>query len=311
MKLIVFLALAALAQSYPYYSRWHGVGSIYSPDVDLRWTLGDRPWVTRDPVSFLSSYERPVAEERASRIIGELGREDIVDIERAIDRLDREEHIASRTNNPKTARAVSELRQELREKPERLDEIRRVDQLKDTLEAAIEAQLTTDNVESLTGPFSKTADQDNIVFEARIKKLIDRCTIADIQTELTKQHKIIRQLEEQERFLEQEKQQLEAQKTIVTDRGHATPARELRVAEERIREEQRRLVSEKYARFLVIRMLRARLYAEEDKLVRDSISKDVRQDVAEDRRDYARRGFLRMDRDFYDYPRRCAFGFCY
>ncbi|KAF7282210.1 hypothetical protein GWI33_003010 [Rhynchophorus ferrugineus] len=276
MKVIVFLALAAFAQSLPYHTGWYGVGSTYEPGL-YGWKLFQTPWIARGPIRSILTKERPVAETAARNIVSDLGRKYDLDIEELISRLGREQRIAGSTYNPRTANIIAGFREELRNQQGNLDldEIRRIGQLKDTLGAAIEAQLTTDNVDRLVGRFTKTADQDNGIFEARIKKLIDKFTIVDIQVELTKQHKIIRQLVEQEEFLEQQKQQLEAQKSIVSERGTSVPVEKLRVAEERIKEEQKYLTSEKYARYLVIKMLRGKLFEEEDKLTRDSITKNA------------------------------------
>ncbi|XP_076266348.1 uncharacterized protein LOC143200004 [Rhynchophorus ferrugineus] len=308
MKLIVFLAFASLARGIPHYPLWAGLGSTYNSDVIL-------PRISSKHLfPLIFTQKAPVAEGSARDIVWTLGAKRNTGIEDAVRDLEREQSFAVDTNNFKTADALGVVKQELREKQENLDfgKVKRVEQLKDTLEAAIEAQLISNDVDRLVGHFSKTADQDNEVFEARIKKLVDKCTIVDIETELIKQQKIIHQLAEQEHFLEQQKQQLESQKAIVVKTSNIVPVEKLTLAEEKIKEEQRCLVSEKYARFLVVKILRVKLLQEEDKLMGDSFLKNVREDAAEERREVGLNVFPGMGKYFYGYPKMCpnGFGFC-
>ncbi|XP_076266347.1 uncharacterized protein LOC143200003 [Rhynchophorus ferrugineus] len=308
MKLIVFLAFASLARGILHYPLWTGVGSTYNTDVILPRISSKQLF----PLMF--TQKAPVAEGTARDIVWTLGAKRNTDIENAVRHLEREQSLAVDTNNFKTADALGVVKHELRDKQGNLGfgKIKRVEQLKDTLEAAIEAQLISNDVDRLVGHFSKTADQDNEVFEARIKKLVDKCTIVDIETELIKQQKIIHQLVEQEHFLEQQKQQLEGQKAIVVKTSNIVPVEKLTLAEEKIKEEQRCLVSEKYARFLVVKILRVKLLQEEDKLMGDSFLKNAREDAAEEGRDVGLNIFPGAGKFFYGYQKICpnGFGFC-
>ncbi|XP_030761666.1 caldesmon-like [Sitophilus oryzae] len=247
-------------------------------------------WRLRSDVFGGVETRKPLAEDLSRRIVKEVIADRNSKIEEGILDLARAQRLEESRRDFKSGRALEGVKEELKEKQSRLDleNLRRAEQFKDTIEVAIEAQLASDRVDKLEGRNTKTSAQENEVFEARLRKLIDRCTIAEIQGEITKQQKNIRQLDEQEIFLDEQKQQLEAQKTILRERGQVGQAEELRAAEQRIREEERRLTSEKNARFLVIRLLRRALYEQESRLQRDSWTRDAREEIADQRRDFGR-----------------------
>ncbi|MCC9090736.1 hypothetical protein, partial [Bacillus pumilus] len=140
-------------------------------------------------------------------------------------------------------------------------------QLGRTLEAAIESQLTLDNVDVQQWGRVGQSDLNSGVFLAKVEQLVDENIIQEIQTEISRQQAQIQQLQQQKVLVDQQKQQIQVQLADVQQFG------QLRVQLEQVQHQLQRqdedLICQQLARQLVIQQLQQALIEQQQQLQRD------------------------------------------
>ncbi|ENN81641.1 hypothetical protein HUJ04_003792 [Dendroctonus ponderosae] len=160
-------------------------------------------------------------------------------------------------------------------------------QLGRTLEAAIESQLTLDNVDVQQWGRVGQSDLNSKVFLAKVEQLVDENIIQEIQTEISRQQAKIQQLQQQKVLVDQQKQQIQVQLIDVQQIGDLGV--QLEQVQQQLQRQGEELIGQQLARQLVIQQLQQALIEQQQQLQRDILG-ELQSESWEDASNQIRRG---------------------
>ncbi|KAH1003964.1 hypothetical protein HUJ04_003793 [Dendroctonus ponderosae] len=138
-----------------------------------------------------------------------------------------------------------------------------------TLEAAIESQLTIDNVNTQQWGRGRQSDLHSGVFLAKVEQLVDENIIQEIQTEISRQQGQIKQLQQQKILLDQQKQKIQVQLSSVQEDQESRL--QLQEVQQQLQRQEEELVNQQLARQLVIQQLQQALFEQQQQLQQDIV----------------------------------------
>lgn len=155
-----------------------------------------------------------------------------------------------------------------------------LNQLEQTLEAALEAQMVSKNIEGqltgLSGQIPKLSGQKIEVFETMVQKLMDESNIEDLKVEIARQEIIARQLQQQQQFLNQQVQQIQTQLSVLVQQQSQTiQVQKLQLVLQNLQQQIQQLLQQQLARQLVVKELQQVLINQQQQLQQDILNEQI------------------------------------
>ncbi|XP_050303288.1 uncharacterized protein LOC126741053 [Anthonomus grandis grandis] len=161
------------------------------------------------------------------------------------------------------AKAINGLNKKLQLLQMAKESILPTSQLSQSLEAAIAAQLVSDNVEvemEHQGHSLGNVRQPSGVFRSRVEQLIDQTNIEEIEMEIVNQLVIIKQLQQQKQFTSQQLEVIVAELVVLQKQGASiNQLQQLHQAQLQLQQQEKQLVVNILARQQVVQQLKQAL----------------------------------------------------
>ncbi|XP_050303289.1 protein elav-like [Anthonomus grandis grandis] len=150
--------------------------------------------------------------------------------------------------------------------------------LSQSLEAAIAAQLVSDNVAIGKGQSIGNVRQPSGVLASRVEQLIDQTNIEEIKIEIINQQIIIKQLLQQKQFISQQLQTILAELVILQQQGASVvQLQQLQQVQHQLQQQEKQIVVSTLARQQVIQQLEQALVEQQLNLQQNVKAEQVQQ----------------------------------
>lgn len=162
-------------------------------------------------------------------------------------------------------------------------------QLQNTIESAIEAELTVDNVHRQQGVYDPTtAGHQAGVFQARIQTLIDQHNEQEIEQEINHHHHWVQQLHHQQQFVNQQNHQIKSQLEHTVSPQHV---QQLQLVHHHLQEQEHHLIQEQLAHHLAVLQLQQVLIHRTQQIQEDTVAEHIHENAEQGSHPWFGQGF--------------------